>query len=347
MPANLKKALYFPTISLPKESAIASAILYWDKLYSVVPYEHVQRPDELLSPFMQELSAECGVNHLVPCLHLHEVPDFGERFIGFLERSSTDHGNSFHTHRTVRIHAEKLLEIPEYLVNNGWATKGEGEWYLVNAVVADYFMAYLALSLGSLRTINATPFTTSSHLAGIIGGAQVELQSIDDLKWQERVRLAVLPEIDIEGLDLNRLMAFKREHASSARQLRGEAERILGKILLEKTDARKEEAFQDYLSRFTRRVHCFEREAAEYSINMSSNVIMPTLGAGLSFAASLEGSKIAAAGAAISFLAMASDAVKSIHRKNRITREYGGAVTFVAGVRRNLGVASGPQSSLL
>jgi hypothetical protein len=78
VPVNCSNALYFPTISLPKESAIASAILYWDKLYSVVPYSHVQEPDERLSPFMQELSIECGVNHIVPYLHLREVPDFSD-----------------------------------------------------------------------------------------------------------------------------------------------------------------------------------------------------------------------------------------------------------------------------
>jgi hypothetical protein len=61
---------------------------------------------------------------------------------------------------------------------------------------------------------------------------------------------------------------------------------------------------------------------------------MPTAGAGLSFAGSLDGNPVGAAGAALSFLALVSDAVRDINKSRMMARDYGSAVTFVAGVGR-------------
>jgi hypothetical protein len=61
---------------------------------------------------------------------------------------------------------------------------------------------------------------------------------------------------------------------------------------------------------------------------------MPTAGAGLSFAGSLDGNPVGAAGAALSFLALVSDAVRGIKKSRKMARDYGSAVTFVAGVGR-------------
>ncbi|WP_256956848.1 hypothetical protein [Vibrio diabolicus] len=40
-------ALYFPYISVPNEKWTLKTLLYWDKLASIVPMEHMGNPEKL------------------------------------------------------------------------------------------------------------------------------------------------------------------------------------------------------------------------------------------------------------------------------------------------------------
>ncbi|RBI68912.1 hypothetical protein DQ400_06020 [Vreelandella sulfidaeris] len=77
-------ALYFPYISVPKDRWTIKTLLYWDKLSSIVPMDHIDNPQQL-TPFMQELVQEELVEQVFPAHHLYEIPDFEKCFIKLIE----------------------------------------------------------------------------------------------------------------------------------------------------------------------------------------------------------------------------------------------------------------------
>jgi hypothetical protein len=82
----MNKILYFPYISVPKTPWLASALLYWDRIGSIVPYEYTENPSQL-TPYMRELVIAGLVEQIFPEDHLHKVPRFQESFLNFIDKS--------------------------------------------------------------------------------------------------------------------------------------------------------------------------------------------------------------------------------------------------------------------
>src|SRR5690606_30611105 len=77
-------ALYFPYIALPQDSWTTKALLYWDKLSSIVPMDHLDRP-ERMSEFMRTLLAEDLVEPVIPAQFIHQVERFDAAFIDLID----------------------------------------------------------------------------------------------------------------------------------------------------------------------------------------------------------------------------------------------------------------------
>ena len=73
-------ALYFPYISVPNDRWTIKTLLYWDRLSSIVPMDHIDSPEQF-SPFMHSLVQENLVEQVFPAHHLFEIPDFERCFI--------------------------------------------------------------------------------------------------------------------------------------------------------------------------------------------------------------------------------------------------------------------------
>ncbi|MBN9366474.1 MAG: hypothetical protein J0H59_05515 [Comamonadaceae bacterium] len=58
---------------------------------------------------------------------------------------------SFDAGTTARIHAEKLGEIPRFLVQQGLAKQVDWAWYDVETGTANQFMSYIATCLGEFE----------------------------------------------------------------------------------------------------------------------------------------------------------------------------------------------------
>jgi len=108
-------ALYFPYISLPKEEWTIKTLLYWDKLSSIVPMDHIDAPEQL-TPFMRKLVSNDLVDQVFPGPLLHKVESFEQSFIRFLKpkvefyRSHPLRPFSVAGRRN-RVHVEKLGKI--------------------------------------------------------------------------------------------------------------------------------------------------------------------------------------------------------------------------------------------
>ncbi|MGF7131366.1 hypothetical protein P3T40_002848 [Paraburkholderia sp. EB58] len=208
-------ALYFPYISVPNERWTIKTLLYWDKLSSIVPMEYIDRP-EALDDFMRRLVEAGMVEQLFPAQYLQHINEFEKLFVELVDRQMgrTHVSPTKHEVRRIRIHVEKLGNIPEYLLDRGLATRVSYAWYDVDEPVANLFMAYLASCLGSIPEIDAAPVTNKLAFANLFGGGsrlRVGERMLHQQKAREVVLTALLPFPD-ESVTLDQLVAFKERH---------------------------------------------------------------------------------------------------------------------------------------
>jgi hypothetical protein len=208
-------ALYFPYISVPEERWTIKTLLYWDKLSSIVPMEYIDRP-ELLGDFMRRLVQAGLVEQLFPAQYLRHIGEFERLFVelvdGRMKRKAAPPLK--HGVRRMRIHVEKLGNIPEYLLDRGLATRADYSWYDVDEPIANLFMAYLATCLGSIPEIDAAPVTNSLVFANLFGERnqpRIDKRTLHRQKAREVVLKALLPFPD-EPVSLDQLVAFKERH---------------------------------------------------------------------------------------------------------------------------------------
>ena len=206
-------ALYFPSINLPQDAWSARALLYWDGLATIVPMRSLEEPDEL-SYFMQGLLSEGLVRTVIPAQHLYRCRDFSEDFINYLD--SLLMSRSFHERGAPglgykRIHAEKLEDIPEFLVQRGLAFEVAWGWYDVREDIADRFMFYLAARLGGMADVNAVPVTDGKAFVQ----RRWDTERPDPTPHRNKARQVILNNLlpaPAEGVSVEKLLRFKQDH---------------------------------------------------------------------------------------------------------------------------------------
>jgi hypothetical protein len=212
-------ALFFPYISVPNDKWTIKTLLYWDKLSSIVPMDHIDNPQQL-TPFMQNLVQEELVQQVFPAHHLYEIPDFEKCFIRLIEhrlkraRRTDNQKSNIHAeklHRRSTIHAEKLGEIPDFLIENGLANRLNWAWYEVESWVANLFMAYLASCLGALERVNAAPVTNQASFSRMFGNLTPKFRrtnAVHHNKARDVILRSLLP-VPGDAVTLNELLRFK------------------------------------------------------------------------------------------------------------------------------------------
>lgn len=205
-------ALFFPNISLPNEAWTIKTLLYWDKLSSIVPMDYIEVPEKL-GTFTRQLVEELLIEQIIPGQHIYKMPTFDKTFIDYIEVALSNENRSNQLISTSRIHAEKLSDIPDYLVDRGLATKRHGNWYDVESSIAQLFMTYLASCLGSLQEVNASPVTNSTKSIRSFNHKLTNINngSVHHNKAREVVLNKLLPVPD-EVVNIDDLLRFKNDH---------------------------------------------------------------------------------------------------------------------------------------
>lgn len=148
--------LYYPTIDIQDGSWLRSALLYWDKISSIMPYSNYTG----LSPELRYLK-ECGIyKPLFP----QEIfrSEYNEDFVAtvisrlehYQEKVSSRRKRSNHLHAYSRlcdrslhdqIHYNKFSsEILEYLYTNSYISCSANDWVEIDSQVASIYMQTLA-----------------------------------------------------------------------------------------------------------------------------------------------------------------------------------------------------------
>jgi len=339
MPSN---ALYFPHINVPSNAWTTQAILYWDRLASIVPLDFMENPGQA-DELTRRLMVEGLVQPVFPAALTYQVERFDECFIEYVERKVIPfrrHLGSMQRKGAVSlVHAEKLGRIPDFLVDAGLAKQVNASWYQMDTPLANRFMAYLATVLSALPHIDATPITDMALMAdtfGMRGRAEaMRARGMHAAKARSSLLKAMLPVPD-GPLDVDKLLAFKCRYGELLPKFRERIERHCASVALLSEPEARIQATKEFVD------DC-EGEIAEITAAMTPafgkvvlGSLIPLFGSGLAWHATDAGNKIAYAGSAMSFAGAAYQAIASI-RDLRLQHERR-PLAYVSHARRVLGI---------
>lgn len=337
-------ALYFPYISVPKDRWTIKTLLYWDKLSSIVPMDHIDNPQQL-TPFMQTLVQEELVQQVFPAHYLYEIPDFENCFIELINHRITRmqkipsqkariHTEKIHPRST--IHAEKLGEIPEFLIENGLAERVNWAWYEVETWVANLFMAYLASCLGSLDRINAAPVTNQAAFSRMFGNLTPRFRKANAThhnKARDVILRSLLPVPD-ETVTLDELLQFKEDHGHLLPALRRSIESHCSIIAMLPNAEDRVASTEEFIAKSKYSVEQITDAMKPTWSQISFGSIAPLFGAGLTLHATPVSNEVAYAGSAFTLAASAYQAISSV-RGNR-ERELRKPLAYIAHANSRL-----------
>lgn len=340
MPNN---ALYFPYINVPSTSWTTQAILYWDKLATIVPMDHLDRPEQM-DVLTRELLSEGLVEPIVPGMYLYEAQRFDECFIEFVEkRVQFNRSRSIDpttTSQVTRIHAEKMGQIPDYLVEKGLAKRLDHAWYEIETPLANQFMAYLATVLGAIPEVNATPITDKAQFAVALRSRRPVTkrdETLNSFKAREVILKSLLPIPD-GPVDVNKLIMFKNRHGHLLQALRTKIEAHCALVTLMPEPAARAVLTEAFINDCNDNVAEIVAAMQPTFAKVTLGSLTPLFGAGASIQAA--DSAITFAGAAMSLVGAAFSAISSIHGL-RMAQEVK-PLAYIAHVRREL-VPSGTR----
>jgi len=327
-------ALYFPYINLPRDAWSTKALLYWDGISSIVPMDHLRQPDQM-SEFMRGLLSEGLVKPLSPSNFLREIPGFSEVFVDYiqsrLERSQFVSGRERNT-KTIRIHAEKLDCVTDYLVDVGLAERVSWGWYDVRSDIAQQFMFYLATCLGALKELEAVPVTNS--LLNISRIAP-RMNRPSNLAHRHKAREVVLQQLlpaPAETLTVDQIVVFKRRYGHLLPRLRSHVEQhcIRTASLLDPAD--RIELNRLFIEECEDQLDEIKAAMKPSFGKLIFGSLVPLLGVG--FAYPPDGGMAAYAGGALGVISAAYQAISTIQETQRYSEQV--PLAYVAHARRVL-----------
>lgn len=338
-------ALYFPYIEPPRDAWTTRALLYWDRLSSIVPLDHMHRPDQM-SDRMRRLLGEGLVEPLNPGRFVRDIPRFDECFIDLVEHHLLQQRRSVKglapPALTALVHAEKLGRIPDFLVEEGLARQVDWAWYEVQEAVANQFMSYLAMCLGAIPEVDAAPVTDKMAFAFLLRprARQMAGQVLHKHKARDVVLRSLLPT-PIEPVDIDQLLLFKRRHGHLLPPLRVKVEAHCTRVARLPDAEDRIEANEAFIQDCQQQITEIEAAMRPSFGKIVLGALAPLFGAGLALHSADSGNQAAYAGATLSLSGAAYQAIASIHGSRAAVANR--PLAYVAHARAAL--LPGPSSS--
>lgn len=213
------------------------ALLYWDEVGVIVPYNFIEDP-ETLDKSTLSLVKSGLLTQVVPGFYIWEIPNFKESFLNYLESLGPEldlRQQSFENKSQVvdtYIHIEKLDSLADELWKLKLAGKPDrgpfsrNEWVQIEKTTGQDFMCYLASTLGRVESLGYRPFANDS---------ECKQRFIDANTPRDQVETNVRPIRDIILSDLlpapalaqnaDEIQRFKDIHGDDLRRFRIRIER--------------------------------------------------------------------------------------------------------------------------
>ncbi|WP_282016004.1 hypothetical protein [Marinifilum flexuosum] len=233
----MENLLYYPYINVPREDWTLRTLLYYDTIGSIVPREYFFEPERNYHPFMLELVRSELVRPIDPINTLDQPWEVAMPFIEFIESNEFNQiqrRNSFHRGHYGRINRQKFEgdgakihsdkfngEIFYTLEQMGLARRTLDNWYVVEAVTANYLMTFLANIIGEKLGYRLTTDTVRPSFS-IAGRQKNENKEFDK---RNRILEELIPfPLDI---DLKKLRNFKDKYLTELKAFKNKAEQIV------------------------------------------------------------------------------------------------------------------------
>lgn len=297
-------ALYFPYISVPERAWTVKTVLYWDKLFSIVPYQYVEAPEKL-SAYMRELVHAGLVEQIFPANYVYGIANFDDQFLEILERRGFSADDWRSRSPTTLIHMEKLGDVSYRLQELGIARR-ESRWMRLPTEVANLFMAYLASSLGHLSEIRAVPITDKLRYGRLTSGfgQTARWSDIHMLKAREVVLNGLLP-VPSQHVSVEKLARFKQDHGSLLRKFRRYIEENAARIGRESYQDARLQLTEDFVVACRERVDEIVDAMRPTWTQIHFGSLIPLAGAGMTWHGTPPDTAGAYGGAALTFAGVA------------------------------------------
>lgn len=214
-------ALYYPYINPHESKWLFEKLLYWDTLYSIIPYQ-VEASKEELEPLTQDLISAGLLREIKP--HDYDLSIFQSKFLeiakNFTPTSTTK----------TRIHIEKIGNLSHDLTELGLLEHGEYSypWFKMDSELAFIFMKMLAEELSKIPDLNATTITDSLP------------QNIEKERIREDVLSFCMPLPDIDKISIDKILKFKEKYAHLIVGYRNRVEEMTLNIINQDENTRKD-----------------------------------------------------------------------------------------------------------
>lgn len=164
----MNNLLYYPYINVPKTDWLIRALLYYDNIASIVPYQYFVEP-ERFEPFMREVIQNDLIELVDPMDVINNSQEVNELFLTYLHKKHNKKArrNRFYAksrnsqnfpaktlsqEKVLRIHAGKFdYSIFEELTQMGLAERFNNDWFHVEEKTASELMSFLASIIGNIK----------------------------------------------------------------------------------------------------------------------------------------------------------------------------------------------------
>lgn len=285
------KALYYPTIDIPEENWLKSAILYWDEIQTIVPTSIKNPYQNRLTQTLRDKGILCPFE-INPDTKL--VEDLSETVLKFINEASsflvneTSENVRIHTEklpREFRIHPEKLPHEIRNLIERNIDDEG---WFRTNSEFGSFYMSLLANKICedksfSLLTDNsiASNLTEQARLDNKIQYGERDYYYRRNERTTLNLAQGLLTNLIVKGVKLapntsvEKIIDFKNNHKDELGQFRTNLLKLVNNVNKENSfDAIQQEVSDIYKDEFLPGLNNLEKALNGSQIKWFSETIL-------------------------------------------------------------------------
>lgn len=306
------KALYYPWIEIQDESWLKNAMLYWDKIQTIVP-RSIQRPykkrtteeffnEGLLIPFYVHPDLEEIEELTGDVLQYINSPEGTQViFSGDTSDCQIIHPDKFSERifDVISMYPEKLPYEIQHILEN--SLDNEGRWFSVDKRFANFYMTLLATHLSEKHGIALlTDSASNSRLANVARlDGNLSLYSMGyDINYHERQRRrrgpfgrdlrgnrslaqAMLADLILEGVQIdpetpvNKIIIFRERFQSELGRFRTKVSELANEISIEQPlDAIRQSINDKYINEVKPAIESMKAGLKESMIRFASDTLL-------------------------------------------------------------------------
>ena len=292
-----RKLLYYPYIDIPNLSFVKKAILYWDKISSIVPYEYDYKCH--LNPHIQYLKDE-GEYEPISTANLYFSCDTWEntetirqnfnkeliKILSSIQIKKSEKFSRLHKEklREYKVHKNKIVgfedEIYLFLKDRGFLIKEDLEWMYLPEDIADIIMAILAKYLAICDKDYTVPATDKEKYENIAFNIKTKEHFLTNKSLALNLFLKKLP-VPRDDVSLQEIIQFKRKRCAELLEFRNFISSFQNRLVEAKTTEEIKKVLVDFNEKVNRKKQEIEKLLKDAKINYTVTIVKSLIPLGM------------------------------------------------------------------